>query len=412
MTLEDNSSSNPQDIACVYDNECVYQDPIVYDIENFNYIHTQDEFTSNFQLNLNDILNIDDLDSNKGPGPDQIHPKFVKRLKDSLSNHLLFIFNESLKQGIFPNVWKYSYIIPIFKSGDKQLITNYRGIAIQSVFPKLFEKIVTGKLSDKLRKFINPNQHRFDSGKSTTNNLVQFTPFLRREMSSGARIDTIYTDVSKAFDKVHHSLLVAKLHKYGIRGPLLLWLESYLTKRKQTFKFVNTFSRDIDVTSSVPQGSHLGPLLFLVFINDLTILLRDCKFSLYADDLKIFKVIKSHDDVQILQGCLSIIHLWCLKKGMSLNVSKCNVMTFSKKRSFVEHHYSIDNKKLEQVSCVRDLGVILDKSLTFDFHIDKICNSGNSILGFIKRRAKEFCDISLTKLLYCSLVDLNWNMLV
>lgn len=162
------------------------------------------------------------------------------------------MFNLSLREGFFPDSWKSLFITPIFKNGDKRDISNYRGIAILSTIPKLFEKLVTDKLFESLRTHIHPNQHGFVSGKSTVTNLVQYTSFIRCQLAKNYQIDAIYTDFSKAFEKVDHKLLALKLERYGIKGRVLNWIVSYLSNRQQIVKFQDLKSRPINVTSSVP----------------------------------------------------------------------------------------------------------------------------------------------------------------
>ena len=182
------------------------------------------------------------------------------------------------------------------------------------------------------------------------------------------------------------------------------WLESYLENRQQTVKITNYTSLPIDVSSGVPQGSHLGPLLFLLFINDLPTKFSNCSFSLYADDLKIYKVINHPNDGITLQENLCLTSRWCEDNGMQLNIDKCSVISFCRRSRSVARDYQINGNTLKRNEVVKDLGILLDTKLTFKQHINKICISGHSILGFIKRRAKEFNDLALTKSLYCSLV--------
>lgn len=407
MKYGNSVSDNPDIIANMFKShfKSVYQDPISFDPDDFEYISTREDSINSFNFSLEDIKKgINSLDIKKGPGPDLIPPSFLKKTVNNISKQLMFLFNLSLKSGIFPNFWKASFITPIFKNGNKRDVSNYRGIAILSTIPKLFEKLIVEKMYGFLKGSIDQNQHGFEAGKSTVTNLVQYTTFLRKNLEKKHHIDAIYTDFSKAFDKVDHKLLILKLYKYGIRGSLLKWIESYLTERIQIVRFNNAQSEPIKVTSSVPQGSHLGPVLFLIFINDLPLLFKDCEFSMYADDLKIYKVINAASDARILQDNLSILTNWCNKNGMHLNIGKCVVMSFARKKEIANNTYFINGIALNKVDSIKDLGVTLDSALSFNQHINKICTSGHALLGFIKRRAKEFDDIFLTKTLYCSLV--------
>jgi Reverse transcriptase (RNA-dependent DNA polymerase) len=242
------------------------------------------------------------------------------------------------------------------------------------------------------------------SKQSTLSNLAVHTSFLKRNMANGSQIDSIYTDFSKAFDKVDHALLIFKLEKYGVRGSLLEWFKSFLTDRTQRIKFQSKLSDPIEVRSGVPQGAVLSPLLFKLFNNDLTLILLGCILSLFADDLKISLIIRSLNDTQVLQDALHKLRLWCLRNGMSLNEDKCYVITFTRSNDYIDGAYMINNTLLRRVFDIRDLGVILDSKLNFKKQIDKVVASGKTILGFVKRRAKEFQDPYLTKQLFNTLV--------
>ena len=149
----------------------------------------------------------------------------------------------------------------------------------------------------------------------------------------------------------------------------------------------------------------MGPLLFLIFINDLPTLFENCEYLLFADDLKIFKVISEPNDSHCLQRNLTIVNKWCKANGMSLNIEKCAIISFTKRNVIELFDYEIDSIKLKRVELIKDLGIIFDQRMSFKPHIDKIVSSGYSILGFVKRRAKEFNDPHITKSLYCSLVQ-------
>jgi len=257
-----------------------------------------------------------------------------------------------------------------------------------------------------LDPYLNEQQHGFRNGRSTTTNLMIFTSFILCEMQKGFSVDAIYTDFSKAFDRVDHGILIKKLKKYGISGPILSWISSYLSERSQIVKFQGRLSKTIKVLSGVPQGSHLGPLLFLIFISDLSIVLNDVDHLLFADDLKIYKSISNPADAEFLQNKINVLYNWCSKNKLVLNVGKCNVITFSRKnkKNIAHYEYIINKTKLSRVDNILDLGIVLDYKLLYISHFDMIIGKANQLLGFIKRRAKEFNNVWVTKTLYCSLV--------
>ena len=407
MKFNDKESCVEGDISNLFKEffQSVYQEPISFDPNKFNHLTAIQDPIHNISITRKEIKTaIKKIDKKKGPGPDLIPPTFLFKTVDTISEKLYHIFKTSLEMGTFPDIWKNSFITPIFKSGNKSDIRNYRGIAILSCIPKLFESIVTQKITSHLSGFISSKQHGFTKRRSTVTNLSVYTSYLRTEMAKRRQIDVIYTDFQKAFDRVDHKLLIFKLRKIGIEGAILDWISSYLTNRTQVVKFKNSLSEEINVISGVPQGSHLGPLLFNLFINDLGVLLTNCEFLFYADDLKIFKAISKPSDTDHIQTDLNSLNLWCFHNGMQLNVKKCNVITFSKLNHTIVNQYKIGNDTLERINLVRDLGVLFDDKLHFHHHIDKICNSSMSMLGFIKRRTYEFNDPYVTRTLYLSLV--------
>lgn len=381
----------------------------VFDKQTLSASTTYVKDFSNFTLNsvnvsLNDVLQcLKSLDINKGPGPDAIPPIFVSKCADSLAAPLHFIFNKSLNEGIFPDLWKIARISPIFKSGDKSNVSNYRPISLLSCFGKVFEKLIYKHIFNHYRHILSPHQHGFVSNRSTITNLTEFVDFLSTNFNSRTQVDAVYTDFRKAFDKVSHPILIHKLEKSGFHGNLLRWLISYISNRSQ-FVSVNGYeSFPKPVTSGVPQGSHLGPLLFIIFINDLISRLS-CRSLLYADDLKIFQSVKTQMDCEALQMDLDALSSWCSENSMELNVSKCNIITFTKNIHKVNYSYTIGGERLLRKDSIRDLGVILDSKLLFSDHIQYIVNKSNKLLGLITRITKPFKNPNSFRILYYSLV--------
>jgi ribonucleases P/MRP protein subunit RPP40 len=234
-------------------------------------------------------------------------------------------------------------------------------------------------------------------------NLSIYQQFLCSSIESGLQVDVIYTDVSKAFDSVCHSLLISELSSLGIQGSYLMWIKSYLENRRQRVLIGGVESREILVSSGVPQGSHLGPILFSLFVNDVSIF-QNSKCLLYADDLKLFRQVQSTNDTLLLQSDLSILSTWCKKKMLTLNINKCSVMRFHRCSSPLIHIYEIDNLPLSSVTSYNDLGIIFDSKLTFNMHIDQITMKSFRMLGFVKRHTQHITDTSAIKSLYFALV--------
>lgn len=341
------------------------------------------------------------LDPYSSPGPDNIHPLIIINCCDAISGLLTIIFNYSVKLGIFPSNWKLSYINPTFKGGDVADILNYRPVNKYSVLAKMLDSLVYDKIIVYFKKFVTDKQHGFFADRSTVTNLCVYHDYLVNNLNKGLVVDAIYTDLTRAFDLVNVDLLLRKLQAYGLYGSLLKWFESFLTDRKQIVKIRNAKSYIIVVYSGVGQGTHLGPLLFLLFINDLDLSLLNCKFSLFADDAKFFKSITSVLDMIELQRNLSVFFNWCVENGLELNINKCKFIRFGKS-SLPVYDYNINGICLERVNHVRDLGIIFDSKLTFKNHIETICIKANKKLYFIKRFSYKFKNLRTFRQIYFS----------
>ena len=350
------------------------------------------------------LLELGTLDSSISLPPDNIPALFLKSCKSNLSKALVNIFNLSLSEGVFLDYWKSSYITPIFKSGSKQSVANYRPIAKLQLIPKVFESLVKKRMYEAVKDFISPFQHGFVSGKSTATNLTLLTNFCVNAVENGSQVDVVYTDFSKAFDRVNHAILLQKLKSLGFHSKLLKWIESYLTNRIQYVKIGPEVSKMFLNVSGVPQGSHLGPLLFLLFINDLPSHISFSSCLIFADDVKIYKVIKSLVDFSQLQSDLNNFYNWCILNDLSLYVEKCSILSFSRSFSTLIFNYELSDNELQRVYNHKDLGVIFDCKLEFKMHVDYIVSRGNSLLGFITRNSKDFKCPYTFKSLYVNFV--------
>lgn len=373
-------------------------DKVVRNVPHLSSPSLQVPVTSNMVINA-----LDKLKCSTGFGPDCIPSVLLKKCSDSLAAPLAAIFNLSITSGEYPTCWKDSFVFPVHKKGDKRNVSNYRGIAALSATSKLFELIVLDKLVQTCAHYISVNQHGFMPKRSTTTNLTILTNFIVREMEKGNQVDAIYTDLSAAFDKMNHEIALAKFKKLGFDYNSLKWLRSYLIGRSMSVKIGDHVSPSFPVSSGVPQGSHLGPLLFLLYMNDVNFVL-DCLTLSYADDLKLYYVIKHPNDAVFLQQQLQIFANWCRLNRMLLNVSKCLVISFGRKALPFLHDYCLDNTNLKRETTVKDLGILLDSKLTFKDHVSYIVSKASSQLGFIFRFAKQFKDIYCLKSLYCALV--------
>ena len=368
-------------------------------------VSTTNIFIPEYRIPISAIYTkLSSLDINKGPGPDGIPPILLKSCSFNLSRPLFHIFNLSLHSGIFPDFWKVSFITPIFKSGLRSEVANYRSITISSTVPKVFESLVCDFISPKLDPLLIDQQFGFRNERDTEFNLLTHADSLADALEGGYRVDTVYTDFSKAFDRVSHDILIHKLKMFGLDDPLLSWFRSYLSQRTQIVRIGNFYSREIDVPSGVPQGSHLGPLLFNVFINDVHECISHSQFLLFADDLKLYCPIHNIEDCDKLQYDVNNLVDWCQRNGMALNPVKCKAMSFYRGRNPINVNYHIMNVPLENVKTVKDLGITFDVSLNFISHLSNIVSKAFQLLGFIKRCTADFSSVAALKQLYCALV--------
>lgn len=345
------------------------------------------------------------LDSFKvGCGPDKIPSTVLKQFSASLALPLSILFNKSLTCGIFPEIWKTSKITPIFKSGLRTDVTNYRGIANSSSIPKLFEAVVVNSFREKVSRTLHINQHGFLPGKSTSTNLVEFSHFTINAIEQLKQVDVIHTDFSKAFDSCSHAHTLESLYDIGFSRNFISWIKSYLIGRTQFVEIEGHISKLIHATSGVPQGSHLGPWLFIIFINNLSEVVNNSHLLLYADDVKIFRIIDKVEDARLLQDDLNRISAWCNEMQLDLNINKCKQISMYRKLNPILTDYYINDSKLIKISEVRDLGVTFTYNMSFNKHIDLIIAKANQMLGFIKRWTKDLTDIKCILIIYFAYV--------
>jgi hypothetical protein len=369
---------------------------------------------SSITITEHDIVEaLESIDIHKGAGPDGVPPVLLKECRMALAKPLFLIYNHSLNTGCFPELWKIARIVPVYKSGNKMDVSNFRPISILSCFAKIFESLVYKHLYHYLKPVISEKQHGFISGRSTTTNLLTYIHDLNLAFNVHVQVDSLYSDFSKAFDKVDHHILCSKARHLGIHGVLLRWLISYLSRRTQLVAVHGFESGPYESTSGIPQGSNLGPLLFIMFINDLLESVTSNCIA-YADDIKIYREVTNIEDAMLLQNDIDKVYDWCVTNGMSLNISKCCLVTFTKKKFPVQYSYKINNIALHHQSLVKDLGVWLDSKLSYTYHYEQIISKVNKTIGFIMRIAKPFRKPPSSLILYCALIRsvLEYNSII
>jgi len=354
------------------------------------------------------ISGIDKLLSNINPykacGPDQIQPRVLKELHSEIAPILQIIFNKSLHSGVVPSDWKNANVAPVFKKGSKSLAENYRPISLTCICSKIMEHIVVSNIMQHADKnnILKVNQHGFRRKLSCETQLLTFIQEMHDNLQDGYQTDIILLDFAKAFDKVSHSKLLYKLDYYGINSEVLNWIKSFLMNRSQQVVVENAKSNSIPVSSGVPQGSVLGPCLFLFFINDLPDSVSS-NVRLFADDTILYRKIGCENDSRLLQLDLNKLELWEKDWQMDFNSSKCQSMTISRKKNPIKTIYILHGNQLEQVSEVKYLGITITCDLRWNAHIESACSRARGVLGFLGRNLK-IASSKTKELAYFSLV--------
>lgn len=344
-----------------------------------------------------------DIDMSKAYGPDELSPVIFRNCKEEIAEYLQVIFTKSLNTGLVPTDWKRANITPIFKSGSKNLVENYRPVSLTCIACKIFEHILYSSVYSFLnsRHFFSPCQHGFRRGYSCVTQLAEFTHFVSSAIDNRQSVDCVFLDFRKAFDTVPHHLLLNKLVSLGINDKIINWIADYLSDREQTVVLNGQISSPVLVTSGVPQGSVLGPLLFLIFINSICENVQS-HIKLFADDCVVYRIIENGMDASVLQNDLKVIEEWCDRWEMSLNIAKCKHMCFSRCTTSLSE-YKLKNVTLDHVENYKYLGVHLSSSLKWNDHVDNTVAKASKMLYFIRRNFRN-TSRSVKQTLYFSFI--------
>ena len=351
------------------------------------------------------------LNTSKAAGPDGRQAKLLKYCASGLASPLAKLYTKCFRTGSIPKLWKLGNVVPVHKKGDKSSVENYRPISLTCLPMKIFEYCVKDLLMSKCSHLLDDSQHGFLPNKSCNTQMIPFSSNLALALNSSSRTDVIYFDFAKAFDCVNHDLILQKLKcKFDIDGLLLQFIKSYLQGRNQNVIIDGFSSRTLPVQSGVPQGSILGPLLFVIFINDMqSVISQDTNVALYADDTKIWREILSDHDQVVLQIDINALYKWSVDNEMKFHPAKCKVLAVTNKRltyelPFYEYFYSLNGVLLDYVESEKDLGVIVNGTLNWKAHCEALASRANQRLGFVRRTCHFILSSEQRRILYLSLV--------
>ena len=335
---------------------------------------------------------LEKLNVHKAQGPDEIGPQILKNLASTIAPILTVIYRRSYETGRIPEDWRMANVVPAYKKGKNSLPSNYRPISLTCIACKMMEHIVTSSIMKHANNhgILYSLQHGFRDRRSCETQLIEFQADILQNMKNGMQTDVLIMDFSKAFDKVGHMHLMEKLKYYGIQGRTNAWIKDFLADRKQVVVVDGEKSYEANVMSGVPQGSVLGPSLFLYYINDIAESMNS-SVRLFADDTIAYLAITSLEDAEALQEDLSKLGRWEQKWHMEFHPEKCQVLTITRKRTPIVYDYKLHGHTLEHVDSAKYLGVTMTKDFRWNTHINNITMKANNTLSFLRRNVQVNC---------------------
>ena len=333
---------------------------------------------------------IKDIPTYAAPGPDKLPAVVLKECVNELTEAISILWRKSLDTGEIPDLLKLQTIIPLYKKGSKALPENYRPVSLTSHLIKLFERVLRKKLIKFIEdnELLSENQHAFRAGRSCLSQLIQHIENILQALEEN-NIDVVYLDFAKAFDKVDHKILMKKVKQFGIKGKLYNWLESFITNRYQQVMVDGKLSRKEQVISGVPQGTVLGPLMFLLYINDLESEMQHSVLRVFADDSKIVKEIRNEEDHNKLQQDLNISVKWAEENNMELNQKKFQLMQYGKDESLKQPYKTGEDNILQKESDIKDLGVYVSENVAWETQTAESVKKARKYMWWILRTFKS-----------------------
>ena len=341
---------------------------------------------NDISITVNDVKEaIKDIPSYSAPGPDKLPAILLKECSEEIAEAIVMIWRRSVDTSEIPQMMKLQTIIPVYKKENKALPENYRPVSLTSHLIKIFGRIVRKQIIKHIEdnRLLSENQHAFRAGRSCLTQLLQHMDAVLKSLENNLNIDVVYLDFSKAFDYVDHNMLLKKVKQFGIKGKLYSWIESFITNRYQQVLVDGKLSSRERVVSGVPQGTVLGPLLFLIFIDDLESSLKHSILRIFADDSKLVKEIQNKDDHCELQDDLNAAIIWAANNNMELNQSKFQLLQYGKEE--LKSPYVANTKTLKNESEVKDLGVFMSDDLSWETQIHEAVKKGRKYSGWILR---------------------------
>ena len=364
-------------------------DPSINSYES--YLTRSDTIINNTNLNDEEFITaFKSLKSNKATGYDDISSNVIKNIYEEIKIPLMHVFNKSLQQGIFPDKLNIAKLIPVFKSGEESHVNNYRPISILPTFSKLLERIVYNRLYTHLTKnnLLYNKQFGFQPKCSTDQAILHLIDELSDAFDKKQYIIGVFVDLSKAFDTVDHNILLTKIKYYGITNTSHKWLSSYLNNRKQYVSYDKNSTDKRTVLCGVPQGSILGSLLFLLYINDLSKASSILSPIMFADDTNLFYSHHIKTIFTTVNNELKNIHEWFKANKLSLNNTKTKYSFFhtSQRKNDIPLRLPklhINNTEIKREISIKFLGVLLDENRTWKPHIETIKNKISKNIGIM-----------------------------